>query len=178
MNRMRRGKTTGSGLSRTGDPEATPHSDMPVRNTVVRPAGDRQEVQSAHASVNQLAHARASGRAETGSPDAYLHRRASSETPQTDQPDPAATVTPEMRVLRAGLEDCLCHLVELYGADVLDTFLQRRLRRNIAPILAHAEEMDTESQRSRVRTHARAAEQILRDVVESVRLDPSLPELN
>ena len=81
----------------------------------------------------------------------------------------------EVMVLRAGLEDCLCHLVELYGPDVLDSFLERRLRRNIAPILAQAEKMEPGPQASRIRAHAAAAERLLREAVESVRKDPTPP---
>lgn len=87
----------------------------------------------------------------------------------------AAPPSAEVMVLRAGLEDCLCHLVELYGPDVLDSFLERRLRRNIAPILAHAAEMESGAQGARIRAHATAAERLLRDAVESVRKDPTPP---
>lgn len=163
---------------RTGDPEATPHNDAPIRNTIVRPASDRIEPDFAPsmAQISPAVSARTAGRAETGSPDAYLHGRPPSAVDDSGLAGPGHPPTSEMQVLRAGLEDCLCHLVELYGVDFLDSFLERRLRRNISPILAHAEEMDTEGQRSRLRRHARAAEQLLREIVESVRKDPTPPE--
>ncbi len=98
--------------------------------------------------------------------------------PGRDGAQAGGSVSPpgaEVLVLRAGLEDCLCHLVELYGPDVLDSFLERRLRRNIAPILAHADKIGPGPQASRIRAHAAAAEQLLREAVESVRKDPTPP---
>lgn len=87
----------------------------------------------------------------------------------------AAASSAVSMVLRAGLEDCLCHLVELYGPDILDTFLERRINRNIKPIIAHADEMGSSPQGTRIRSQAEAAEQLLRETIESVRKDPVPP---
>lgn len=156
MKKFRRDSLVGDGdifdaplgdMSGATRPQPPQHGDAPGRSTRVRPVSDRADDTAPGSHAGAAIHA--------------------GET----QP-----VSPEAMVLRAGLEDCLCHLVELYGPDILDTFLQRRLRRNIAPILAHAEELDTPDQRNRVRAHALAAEQVLRDTVESVRKDPTPPE--
>ncbi|GHE51302.1 hypothetical protein GCM10019059_08190 [Camelimonas fluminis] len=108
------------------------------------------------------------------SDDGQDGRDARNAPPPTGEPV-SGPPSAQVMVLRAGLEDCLCHLVELYGPDVLDSFLERRLRRNIAPILAHAAEMETGPQGARIRAHAAAAERLLRDAVESVRKDPTPP---
>lgn len=88
---------------------------------------------------------------------------------------PAAASSAVSMVLRAGLEDCLCHLVELYGPDILDTFLERRINRNIKPIIAHADEMGSSPQGARIRSQAASAERLLRETIESVRKDPGPP---
>lgn len=82
----------------------------------------------------------------------------------------------EALVLRAALEDCLCHLVELYGPDMLDPFLERCLRRSIAPVLSQADVMDDAAGFDRIRLYVAAAELLLREAVESVRKDPTPPE--
>jgi hypothetical protein len=82
----------------------------------------------------------------------------------------------EAMVLRAGLEDTLCYLVEIYGVDYLDAFLERRIRRNVQPF-RHRDHRGKASPHAAElwRQHAQDAESILTRTIDAVRRDPSPP---
>lgn len=104
--------------------------------------------------------------------------------PEDDAPPPAgAGPAPEeteradaqVLVLRAGLEDCLCHLVELYGPGMLDAFLTRRVNLSVRPLLASAGQTVDPAERERILRQAEAARRLLKEAVEAVRRDPTPP---
>lgn len=82
----------------------------------------------------------------------------------------------EAMVLRAGLEDTLCHLVEIYGIDYLDQFLERRVRRNVEPFRSQIDQARSSPQALDLwMEHAQDAENILKATIDAVRRDPSPP---
>lgn len=81
----------------------------------------------------------------------------------------------EALVLSAGLEDSLCHLVEVYGPEYLDTFLERRIRRNVRPFLSEIDASQTTPIVTLWREHAEDAEAALKRTIEAVRRDPTPP---
>ena len=66
-------------------------------------------------------------------------------------------------------------IVEVYGPEYLDTFLERRIRRNVRPFLSEIDASQTTPIVTLWREHAEDAEAALRRTIEAVRRDPTPP---